>query len=163
MQGILIALSPSHWQNAWHRLFHFLAVSGSFDFVASALCAGATPLRMTGLNWGCPSRTPARHGWGSLCRVRVRLGPPPGSVTLRVRGVSFWVESCGYNLAVMDAGIKERVEALRREIAEIQKLSQAYLQMPRPDFSAMNDHARRSQRLTEIMDELRSMTEWKKT
>jgi hypothetical protein len=84
-------------------------------------------------------------------------------VTLRVRGVSFWVESCGYNLAVMDAGIKERVEALRREIAEIQKLSQAYLQMPRPDFSAMNDHARRSQRLTEIMDELRSMTDWKKT
>src|SRR5579862_5307 len=77
MQGILIALSPSHRQNAWHRLFHFLAVSGSFDFVASALCAGATPLRMTGLNWGCPSRTPARHGWGSLCRVRVRLGPPP--------------------------------------------------------------------------------------
>ena len=63
----------------------------------------------------------------------------------------------------MDAGISERVEALRREIAEIQMLSLAYLQKPKPDFNAINDHARRSQRLTEIMDQLRSMTEWKKT
>ncbi len=62
----------------------------------------------------------------------------------------------------MDGGIRERVDALRREIAEIQKLNLAYLQMPRPDFSAMNDHARRNQRLREIMDELKSMTEWKK-
>jgi hypothetical protein len=63
----------------------------------------------------------------------------------------------------MDGGIRERVDALRREIAEIQKLNLAYLQMPRPDFNAMNDHARRDQRLKEIMGELRSMTEWKKT
>jgi hypothetical protein len=62
----------------------------------------------------------------------------------------------------MDGGIRERVEALREEIAEIQKLNLAYLQMPRPDFSAMNDHARRDQRLKEIMDELKSMTAWKK-
>jgi hypothetical protein len=54
----------------------------------------------------------------------------------------------------MDGGIRERVEVLRREIAEIQKLHLAYLQMPRPDFTAMNDHARREQRLKEIMDEL---------
>jgi hypothetical protein len=27
---------------------------------------------------------------------------------------------------------------------------------------AMNDHARRDERLKEIMDELKSMTEWKK-
>jgi hypothetical protein len=63
----------------------------------------------------------------------------------------------------MDGGIRERVETLRGEIAEIQKLNLAYLQMPRPGFGAMNEHARRSQRLTEIMDELRSMTEWKRT
>ena len=62
----------------------------------------------------------------------------------------------------MDGSIRERVDALRREIAEIQKLNLAYLQMPRPDFSAMNDRARRNQRLREIMDELKSMTEWKK-
>jgi hypothetical protein len=62
----------------------------------------------------------------------------------------------------MDEGIRERVEALRREIAEIQKLNLAYLQKPRPDYSAINDHAIREQRLKEIMDELNSMTDWKK-
>jgi hypothetical protein len=62
----------------------------------------------------------------------------------------------------MDRGIQERVEVLRQEIAEIQRLNLAYLQTPRPDFSAMNDHARREQRLREIMDELQSMTDWKK-
>ncbi len=67
-----------------------------------------------------------------------------------------------YNLAHMDGGIRERVEALRREIAEIQKLNLAYSQMPRPDFIAMNDRVRREQRLKEIMDELKSMTDWKK-
>jgi hypothetical protein len=61
----------------------------------------------------------------------------------------------------MDEGIRERVEALRREIAEIQKLNLAYLQMPRPDAVAMSDHARREQRLKEIMDELKSMTDWR--
>jgi hypothetical protein len=62
----------------------------------------------------------------------------------------------------MDEGIQQRVEALRQEIAEIQKLNLEYLQMPKPDFNAINDHARRDQRLMEIMDELKSMTEWKK-
>jgi hypothetical protein len=62
----------------------------------------------------------------------------------------------------MDGGIRERVEALRREIAEIHELNLAYLQTPRPDFSAMSDRERREQRLKEIMDELKSMTDWKK-
>ena len=62
----------------------------------------------------------------------------------------------------MKLGIRERVEMLRQEIAEIQKVNLAYLQMPRPDVVAMNDHARREQRMREIMDELDSMTDWKK-
>jgi len=62
----------------------------------------------------------------------------------------------------MDGGIQERVEALRREIAEIQKLNLAYLQRPRPDFGAMNDHARREQRLRQIINELKSMSDWKR-
>ena len=62
----------------------------------------------------------------------------------------------------MDGGIRERVEALRQEIAAIQKQSLAYMQTPRPDFIAMSDHARRELRLKEIMDELKSMTDWKK-
>jgi hypothetical protein len=61
----------------------------------------------------------------------------------------------------MDGGVRERVTALRQEIAELQKLNLAYLQTPRPDFSAMDAHARRGQRLREIMDELKSMTAWK--
>ena len=61
----------------------------------------------------------------------------------------------------MDGDIRDRVEALRREIAELQKLNLAYLQRPRPGFTEMNDHARREQRLKEIMAELKSMTEWK--
>ncbi|MGB6678762.1 MAG: hypothetical protein WBE44_18850 [Terriglobales bacterium] len=63
----------------------------------------------------------------------------------------------------MDGDIGERVEALRREIADIQKLNLAYLQTPRPDFNAINDNARHDQRLKQIMDELRSMTEWPNT
>jgi hypothetical protein len=62
----------------------------------------------------------------------------------------------------MKGGIRERVEQLREEIAEIQKLNLAYLQTPKPDFNALNDRARRDQRLREIMQELKSMTDWKK-
>jgi hypothetical protein len=62
----------------------------------------------------------------------------------------------------MDWDTRDRVEALRREIAELQRLNLAYLQMPRPHPVAMHDHERREQRLREIMDELKSMTEWKK-
>jgi hypothetical protein len=62
----------------------------------------------------------------------------------------------------MDAGIRERVEALRREIAEIEKLNLEYSQTPRPYVMAASDHERREQRLKEIMDELKSMTDWKK-
>jgi hypothetical protein len=62
----------------------------------------------------------------------------------------------------MHDGIRERVETLRREIAELQRLNLEYLQRPRPGFVEMNDHTRREERLREILDELRSMTEWKR-
>ena len=62
----------------------------------------------------------------------------------------------------MDGGIRERVQGLRREIAEIQELNQAYLQRLRPEAAASGDHERRRQRLKEILDELKSMTDWKK-
>jgi len=62
----------------------------------------------------------------------------------------------------MDGGIRERVEALRQEIAEIQRLNSDYFQAERRDATAMSDYERREQRLREIMDELRSMTDWKK-
>ena len=58
-------------------------------------------------------------------------------------------------------GGRERVEALRQEVAAIQEQS-AYMQMPRPGFVAMENHARRDPRLQEILAELKSMTDWKK-
>ena len=62
----------------------------------------------------------------------------------------------------LDGGISERVDALRREIAEIQRLNLAYLQMPRPHPVAMKDHAKHGHRLRELMNELESVTDWKK-
>jgi hypothetical protein len=59
--------------------------------------------------------------------------------------------------------VRERVEALRQEISEIQKLNLQYLQRSRPDFAAVEAHTRRQQRLREIMKELEAMTAWKKT
>jgi hypothetical protein len=58
-------------------------------------------------------------------------------------------------------GVHERVEALRVEISEIQKLNQEYVWKHRPDFAAKAAHERREKRLKEIMNELRSMTAWK--
>ncbi|MGA8151157.1 MAG: hypothetical protein WB952_09420 [Terriglobales bacterium] len=60
------------------------------------------------------------------------------------------------------ADVRERVEVLRREIAELQRLNLVYSQNPRPDHLAKSDHERRELRLREIMDELNSMTDWKK-
>jgi hypothetical protein len=63
----------------------------------------------------------------------------------------------------MDGDIRERVEALRREIAEIQKLNLEYSQTPGGSYlMPASDHERREQRLKEILDELKSMTDWKK-
>lgn len=63
----------------------------------------------------------------------------------------------------MEGSIRERVEALRQEIAEIQKLNLAYLQLSRPQGTAAGDNERREQRLREIMAELKSMRDWKRT
>lgn len=63
----------------------------------------------------------------------------------------------------MNGGIRERVEALRREIAEIQKLNLEYFQRPSLYTTAAGDHERREQRLKAIMNELKAMTEWKQT
>jgi hypothetical protein len=63
----------------------------------------------------------------------------------------------------MNGSIRERVEALRREIAELKMLNLANSQKSLTDPCAMSDRERREERLREIMEELRSMTEWKRT
>ena len=57
--------------------------------------------------------------------------------------------------------VKERVSNLREEIAEIRKANQIYMEGAK-SYSATADHERRLQRLQEILDELMSLTDWKK-
>ncbi|MGD0213884.1 MAG: hypothetical protein ABSB87_11685 [Terriglobales bacterium] len=62
----------------------------------------------------------------------------------------------------MPQSVKERVAKLREEIAEISEANRQYLQGGKKLIGA-SDQERRLQRLQEIMDELMSLTEWKKT
>jgi hypothetical protein len=62
----------------------------------------------------------------------------------------------------MPLSVKERVGKLREEIAEISEANRQYLQGGKKMIGA-SDQERRLQRLQEIMDELMSLTEWKKT
>jgi hypothetical protein len=57
--------------------------------------------------------------------------------------------------------VAERVKKLRDEIAEINRANRAYLHDPKYG-SAEANHERRFQRLLEIIDELKSLTDWKK-
>ena len=62
----------------------------------------------------------------------------------------------------MPQNVKERVARLREEIAEISEANRQYLQGGKKMIGA-SDQERRLQRLQEIMDELMSLTDWKKT
>jgi len=57
--------------------------------------------------------------------------------------------------------VSERIKKLREEIAEISEANRT--QMHRRDGGAAADHERRLQRLQEILDELMTLTDWKKT
>jgi hypothetical protein len=57
--------------------------------------------------------------------------------------------------------MKERIKELRDEIAEISKANRGYLHGPKYG-SSVADNERRLERLQEILDELMSMTDWKK-
>ena len=62
----------------------------------------------------------------------------------------------------MPQSVKERVGKLRAEIAEISEANRLYLPGGKKMIGA-SDQQRRLQRLQEIMDELMSLTDWKKT
>jgi len=61
----------------------------------------------------------------------------------------------------MPQSVKDRVARLRAEIAEISEANRQYLQGGKKQIGA-SDQERRLQRLQEIMDELMSLTDWKK-
>ncbi len=58
--------------------------------------------------------------------------------------------------------IKERIAKLREEIAQLSEENRQYVQGGKKPACA-GDHERRLQRLQEILDELVSLTDWKKT
>jgi hypothetical protein len=62
----------------------------------------------------------------------------------------------------MPTHIKERIAKLRKEIEQIGAANREYLQGGNKILGAP-DHERRFQRLLEIRDELKSLTDWKKT
>jgi len=62
----------------------------------------------------------------------------------------------------MPQSVKERVGKLRAEIAEISEANRLYLEGGKKMIGA-SDQQRRLHRLQEIMDELMSLTDWKKT
>jgi hypothetical protein len=62
----------------------------------------------------------------------------------------------------MQQPVKERIGKLREEIAQIREANREYLRERKKFPGAASDHERRSQRLQEILDELTSLTDWKK-
>ena len=58
--------------------------------------------------------------------------------------------------------ITERIKKLRQEIAQIHDGEREYMKKPYKGADAAAAHERRLQRLQEILDELASLTEWKK-
>jgi len=58
--------------------------------------------------------------------------------------------------------VKERIQKLREEIAQITEESRLYAQTGTRLPAAAADQQRRIQRLEEILSELRSLTDWKK-
>jgi hypothetical protein len=62
----------------------------------------------------------------------------------------------------MQSPVKERIAKLRDEIAQISEANRMFLQAGKKKPGAAGDHARRLQRLQDIVDELLSLTDWKK-
>jgi len=64
-------------------------------------------------------------------------------------------------IIVVPPPITERVKKLRQEIAELTEKNRRYSVGPKYG-SAVPDNERRFQRLLEIAEELKSLTDWKK-
>ena len=62
----------------------------------------------------------------------------------------------------MQNPVKERIVKLREEIAQISEANRQYMGSGKKIPGSGGDHERRLQRLQEILDELVSLTDWKK-
>jgi hypothetical protein len=63
----------------------------------------------------------------------------------------------------MQSPVKERVQKLREEIADISLANRLFIIKNSKDAVLAAEQERRLQRLKEIMDELRALTDWKET
>jgi hypothetical protein len=63
----------------------------------------------------------------------------------------------------MQQPVKQRIAKLGEEISQIREANRLYLQSSKKKPGAASDQERRLQRLQEILDELISLTDWKKT
>ncbi len=62
----------------------------------------------------------------------------------------------------MQQPVKERIAKLREEIAQIREANRLYLQGGKKKPGAASDQERRLQRLQDFLNELISLTDWKK-
>ena len=62
----------------------------------------------------------------------------------------------------MQSLVQERVQKLRQEIADISDAGRRYVKS-KYNYAAAVEQERRLQRLKEIIDELRALTDWKET
>jgi hypothetical protein len=62
----------------------------------------------------------------------------------------------------MQNPIKERIAKLRDEIVQISEANKQYVQGGKKMPGSAGEHERRLQRLQDILDELVSLTDWKK-
>jgi hypothetical protein len=62
----------------------------------------------------------------------------------------------------MQSPVKERIVKLRDEVAQISEANRLYQKSGKKMPGSVGDHERRLQRLQEILDELVSLTDWKK-
>jgi DNA-binding MurR/RpiR family transcriptional regulator len=72
------------------------------------------------------------------------------------------VNAFAAKVEIMQQPIKERIAKLREEIAQIREANRLFLQGGSRSVVAAADQERRLQRLQAIMDELMSLTDWKK-
>ena len=63
----------------------------------------------------------------------------------------------------MQEPVHERIRKLRQEIAEIRAANQVHMQQTGKNYAADAEQERRFQRLQAILEELMSLTDWKKT
>jgi hypothetical protein len=63
----------------------------------------------------------------------------------------------------MQSLVQERVQKLRREIAEIAAANRRFVNLLFKSAVEAAEQERRRRRLKEIMDELRALTPWKET